>query len=74
MTAPTIDPICLYLRAERERQGLSQGKVAELAGTSRETINLYENGKVSPTLAFLRRWADALNVTLTPASSTLAES
>lgn len=50
------------LKAFREEHGLSQSDVAERTGITREAINRYENGTVTPTLkyfAILVRFMDA---------------
>jgi DNA-binding phage protein len=53
------------LRAERERQGLSLGDVAERSGMDRAAIHKLEIGvSRNPTLATLNRYADALGVRL----------
>lgn len=41
------------LRTERERVGLSQEQLAEVAGTNRMTPSRYEQGSHVPTLGFL---------------------
>lgn len=41
------------LKAERERLGLSQEQLAEVAGTNRMTPSRYEQGSHFPTLGFL---------------------
>ena len=38
------------IKENRERLGLSQGKLAELCGVSRQTINAIENDKYDPSL------------------------
>lgn len=38
------------IKALREHQGLSQGKLAELCQVSRQTINAIENNKYDPSL------------------------
>jgi transcriptional regulator with XRE-family HTH domain len=55
--------------ANRKRQGLTQGALAARAGTSRERINSYERGHVSPASDTLERVLGALDAELstTPA-------
>jgi ribosome-binding protein aMBF1 (putative translation factor) len=49
------------LRRERERQGLSLTDVSERTGLDRATLSKLETGKLAnPTLATLRRYAQAL--------------
>jgi transcriptional regulator with XRE-family HTH domain len=49
------------LRRERERQGLSLTDMSERTGLDRATLSKLETGKLAnPTLATLRRYAQAL--------------
>jgi transcriptional regulator with XRE-family HTH domain len=48
------------IRLLRSQTGVTQQKLAALAGTSQPTIALYESGAKSPTLATLQRLALAL--------------
>lgn len=52
------------IRAARWLTGLTQEKLAELAGMDRQSINRIEQGHASPLLDNLIRIADALNVSL----------
>lgn len=61
---PDLDPLIAQLRQCREDQGLSQGRVAELARINRQAISLGECGKSAPTLRTLRLWTAALGVEL----------
>jgi putative transcriptional regulator len=47
---------------ERNTKGLSQAKLAELAGIDRKTVNRIENGHYSPTLETLIALGNALEV------------
>jgi putative transcriptional regulator len=38
------------IKLYREKKGFSQGKLAELCGVSRQTINAIENNKYDPSL------------------------
>lgn len=59
--------ISLMVKKERIKQGLTQEKLAKLAGTKQSSIARLENGKdTSPGFDFLKRIADALNVDLIP--------
>ena len=55
-------PFGQRLAAARERRGLSQQQLAERLGTTREMVGYYERRAKNPTLDFLERVADALNV------------
>ena len=57
----------LLVRA-RQAAGLSQGSLAELAGTSRPTLSAYEHGRKSPTLETAARIIReaGLELSLTP--------
>lgn len=52
------------IRAERERQALSQEKLGELAGLDRKTINRIEQATYSTLVDHLIVIADALGVPL----------
>jgi transcriptional regulator with XRE-family HTH domain len=54
------------LVAHRTAAGLSQYRLAELTGLSRETIRLIESGQQSPTLASLFLISTALDAKLGP--------
>ena len=47
---------------ERNEKGLSQAKLAEMAGIDRKTVNRIENGHFTPTLETLISLSDALGV------------
>jgi DNA-binding XRE family transcriptional regulator len=48
-------------KAERERQGLTLGAVAERMGIDAPALSRLETGKMlNPTLATLHKWAEAL--------------
>jgi transcriptional regulator with XRE-family HTH domain len=51
-----------HLAVLREKRGMSQEKLSELAGTSRETISHIENGRQWARLSMLHRIAKALGV------------
>jgi DNA-binding XRE family transcriptional regulator len=57
-----VDPILTGLRDRRRELGVTQQLLARAMGTagSPNLISSRELGHRSPTLAFLRRWADAL--------------
>ncbi len=48
----------------REALGLTQGQLADRAGTSRSRINSYENGRVHPTADTLERVFEAMDLEL----------
>lgn len=54
----------LELRKEREKQGLSQEKLAEIAGVHRTHLSKIELNKISPTILISEKLADALKVEL----------
>lgn len=53
---------CLWLQLEREKRGLTQAKLASLAGLNRAVINKIENGQSKPTVETLQSIANALNL------------
>ena len=60
-SAQTVADRFMALRAER---GLSQARLAELAGVDRKTINRIENGHFSPSLDTLTRLSVVLKCRL----------
>ena len=60
-SAQTVADQLMALRAER---GLSQARLAELAGVDRKTINRIENGHFSPSLDTLTRLSVVLKCRL----------
>lgn len=52
------------LKALREGIGLSQTKLAEALGSTQSSINRYENGQTTPSVALFRRYADFFDVSL----------
>jgi len=60
-SAQTVADRLTALRAER---GLSQARLAELAGVDRKTINRIENGHFSPSLDTLTRLSVVLKCRL----------
>lgn len=58
------EKICLKIRFERQKLGLSQEEFADKAGLSRSAIWKIESGKVSPTLETLEKIASGLEMEL----------
>jgi transcriptional regulator with XRE-family HTH domain len=54
-----------HLRARREKRGLTQEKLAELAGVDRKLIYRTELGQTSPRLDAVVQIADALKIAVT---------
>lgn len=52
------------LRSLRESVGISQEKLAAELGTSQSSLNRYENGQSTPSVALFRRYADYFDVSL----------
>lgn len=57
-------PYCLALRAHRERQAISQVKLAARIGIVPHHLSKWELGRVFPTLPNLIIWADSLGLEL----------
>ena len=57
-----VKSICNQLREERERQGISQQKLSELAGISRTGLRHIESLETSPTLYSVLKLAKALDI------------
>lgn len=56
------EKICLKIKFERQKRGISQEELALSAGLSRNAIWKIESGKVSPTIASLEKIAEALGM------------
>lgn len=50
------------IKEYRERKNISQGKLAEYCGVSRQTINAIENNKYDPSLQLAFDIADTLDI------------
>jgi transcriptional regulator with XRE-family HTH domain len=50
------------IRRHRQAQGLSQGRLGELAGLSQRYLSMLERGENSPTLNVIFRLCDALGI------------
>jgi|GEM_PF-670361 len=59
---PVNNEFGLWLQLEREKRGLTQAKLASLAGLNRAVINKIENGQSEPTVKTLQSIANALNL------------
>jgi len=57
-------PFGQRLAAVRKRHGLSQKQLAERLKTTREVIDYYERRAVNPSLAFIERAAESLDVSV----------
>ncbi|MBU9722759.1 MULTISPECIES: helix-turn-helix transcriptional regulator [Bacillaceae] len=53
-----------HIKAYREKQNISQGKLAELCNVSRQTINAIENNKYDPSLKLAFNISKQLKVTM----------
>jgi transcriptional regulator with XRE-family HTH domain len=60
----TVERICRALRAARIAQGISQQRLAEMAGISRTGLRHIESLETSPTLHGLLKLARALDFDL----------
>ncbi len=57
-----MDNLGQQLRTLRQRRGLSQRKLANLAGVSNATVSLIEHGRTDPSMGLLRKILDTLGV------------
>ncbi len=57
-----MDNVGQQLKLLRQRRGLSQHKLAHLAGVSNATVSLIEHGKTDPSMGLLRKILDSLGV------------
>jgi len=60
---PEFELINAVIQA-RIRKGLTQDKLAQKIGTKQSVISRLEIGRANPTLAFLKKLADAVNARL----------
>lgn len=57
-----MDSVGLRLKNLRQRRGLSQRKLAQIANVSNATVSLIEHGKTDPSMGLLRKILDSLGV------------
>ncbi len=57
-----MDNVGQQLKILRQRRGLSQRKLAQLARVSNATVSLIEHGKTDPSMGLLRNILDSLGV------------
>lgn len=57
-----MDNVGQQLKTLRQRRGLSQRKLAQLASVSNATVSLIEHGKTDPSMGLLRKILDSLGV------------
>ena len=50
------------IKAERVRQGISQGELAQLVGVTQDSISLWELGKRLPDTKYIALICEALNI------------
>ena len=56
------EKICLKIKFERQKKGMSQESLADMSGLSRNAIWKIESGRVSPTIDSLEKIARALEM------------
>ena len=57
-----MDNIGRRLKTLRQRRGLSQRKLAQVAGVSNATVSLIEHGRTDPSMGLLRKILNSLGV------------
>ncbi|MDX1403103.1 MAG: cupin domain-containing protein [Woeseiaceae bacterium] len=57
-----MDELGLKLKTLRKHRGLSQRKLAALAGVSNATVSLIEHGRTDPSMGLLKKLLDSLGV------------
>ncbi len=57
-----MDNLGQRLKTLRARRGLSQRKLAQIAGVSNATVSLIEHGRTDPSMGLLRKILDSLGV------------
>jgi len=60
---PEFDLVRIIIK-KRIEQGLTQKELAYRVGTKQSSISRFESGSYNPTISFLKRLANALNVRL----------
>lgn len=50
---------------QRARKGITQKQLAEKVGTKQSAIARFESGRANPTLAFVKKLSEALDLKLT---------
>ena len=56
------EKICVKIKFERQKKGMSQESLADISGLSRNAIWKIESGRVSPTIDSLEKIAKALEM------------
>lgn len=59
-----VTTVSTFIRQAREERGLSQGELAKLIGTTRQSVNQYEKGHFLPQLPIMLRLAKKLGIEL----------
>lgn len=62
-----LDPVLYSLRMRRLELGISQAALAVQLCVTQAAISEWERGFYSPTLRTMRRWSDALDMTIVAA-------
>lgn len=57
-----MDNLGRQLKALRQRRGLSQRRLADLAGVSNATVSLIEHGRTDPSMGLMKKILDSLGV------------
>lgn len=57
-----MDKLGLRLKTLRQRRGLSQRQLAQIAGVSNATVSLIEHGRTDPSMGLLRKILDSLGM------------
>lgn len=75
MPIRSVDDARQFLREERKRRGLTQGKLADLTGTTQKWISDFERGRVDPPMSIVLKVLVLLGVTISfsPAAITFPE-
>lgn len=56
VVAPT--PIGIFIRSQRDRDGLNQRELAEAIGCKRQSLDAWERGETVPTFPYLLKLAE----------------
>lgn len=62
MNKDTVQKLGLKIRIERQKQKISQEKLAELANLNRNFVGMIERGETNVTVKNLENIANALNI------------
>jgi transcriptional regulator with XRE-family HTH domain len=64
MTSPKRTALSYTIRSSRQKQGMTQAKVAKLCGVTTSNISHYETGRCAPSVKVLNQLANIFHTTV----------